>query len=305
MNPVTCFDSVSVTHPYRLVGPGNNQTDLGLIWRPPSYRETGRTGGGSIGSSLLRIPGFAIGYFSMHVRNAVSTGSYGIGVRIPNQYWLAGSWVEATTTWGNDTTDAQDAGGADFALETTTNNDGHAIFCQVPFNAISYDIGTASVAGAGYAHDFAYSDEEGDAWVTLTNLFVNDFGTAAIPLTGTTAANEALLVFDVPSRWGRTTPTGAATLATDAPVGYYGFRVRATDAPDTAAVADTLSLYRLYFLTEAVADNGTLAQDFGAKDFVMAWDHLNPTGELYGDALVALFSTADSGNRLTVQVRGR
>ena len=303
MQPITCYDTVEVSHPYRLVGPGNNQTDLGLIWRPPSYRSTDRGAGGN---AILRIPGCALGYFSMHVRNAVSTGSYGLGVRIPNHLWRAGtSATGSPNVYTDDTTDAQDAGTGDFPLETTTNNDGHMIFCQVPFNAISYDIGTASVAGAGYAHDLAYSDEEGDAWVTLTNPFINSFGTTAVGVTGTTIANEALVVFDVPSRWGKTTESGAATLATGAPVGYYGFRMRATDAPSTAAEADSISLYRLYFLTEAVADNGTLSQDFGAKDFVMAWDHLTPTGELYGDALVALFSTADPGNRVIAQVRGR
>ena len=304
MNPITCYDTIEISHPYRLVGPGNNQTDLGLIWRPPSYRAMPRLGSGTQSTAAtLRIPGCAVGYFSIHNRSAASS-VLGLGMRIPNELWRAGQWTDATATYTDDTDDAQDTGTADFALETLTNNDGHVIFSRVPFNAVSYDIGTASVAGVSMAHDLAYSDEEGDGWVTLTNPFINDFGTTSIPVTGTTIANEALIVFDVPSRWGRTTSTGAATLAANAPIGFYGFRVRATDAPDTAAVADSLSLYRIYFLTEAVADNGTLSQDFGAKDFVMAWDHLNP-GELYGDAMVVLFQTADPGNRVIVQVRGR
>jgi hypothetical protein len=94
-----------------------------------------------------------------------------------------------------------------------------------------------------------------------------------------------------------------AALGTDVPLGYYGIRVLATTAPvTTAGVADSLSIYRLYFLTEAVGDNGTLSQDFGAKDFIMATDP--STGEVYGDALVALFSTALDGNRVTALVRG-
>ena len=241
----------------------------------------------------------------MHVRNASSVGSYGLGVRIPNEYWVAGQWVTATTTYTDDTTDAQDAGTTDFALETLTNNDGHIIWSQYPFNAVSYDIGTASVAGAGYAHVFEHTDEEGDGWVTMAanNFHVNDFGTAGIPVTGTTVANEALLVFDVPTRWGRAT---SALAGTGMRPGYYGLRVTASDAPDTAAVADSLSIYRLYFLTEAVADNGTLSQDFGCKDFPMAVDTLpGRTPEMYGDALVALFETADEGNRITALVRGR
>lgn len=309
MHPISAYSVVEVSHPYRLVGPGNNQsaTDLGLIWQPPSYRASSRVqGAASVANATLRVPGFALGGYSIQNRSG-STGVVGLGVRIPNTLWRAGQWTEATTTYTDDTTDAQDVGAADFALETTTDNDGHIVFSQVPFNAISYDIGTASVAGLGMAHDLAYSDEEGDGWVTLTNPFINSFGTVAVPLTGTTIANEALVVFDVPSRWGRTTPAGAATLATSALVGYYGFRVRATDAPDTAAVADSLSLYRLYFLREGVADNGVVESDFGAKDFVMAWDHLPGaiSGELYGDALVALFETADPGNRVYMTVRGR
>ena len=37
MQPITCYDTVEVSHPYRLVGPGNNQTDLRLILPPPPY----------------------------------------------------------------------------------------------------------------------------------------------------------------------------------------------------------------------------------------------------------------------------
>lgn len=304
MNPITCYDTVDISHPYRLVGPGNNQSDLGLVWRPPSYRSPGQN---VTALATLRIPGLAIGYFSLHVRNAISTGVYGVGVRIPNELWQAGtSATGSPDVYTDDTVDAQDVGTADFPLETTTNNDGHMIFSKVPFNAISYDIGTASVVGTSMAHDVSYSDEEGDAWVVMAAnaLFINSFGTAAVPATGTTVANEALVVFAPPTRWGRTTPIGASTLATNAPVGSYGIRIRATDAPDTTAmVADSCSLYRIYFLTEAVADNGTLSQDWGCKDFEMAYDP--NTGQLYGDALVALFSTADEGNRLTVMVRGR
>ena len=304
MNPVTCFDTLEVSHPYRLVGPANAQTDLGLLWRPPGYRATARvSGAGSVGQSILRIPGAAIGYFSMHNRSG-SSAVLGLGVRIPNHLWRAGQWTDATTTYTDDTTAAQDATEDDFPLETTTDNDGHIILSRVPFNAISYDIGVASIVGTTMSHALGYSDEEGDGWVALTNPFINDFGTVAVPLTGTTIANEALVVFDVPSRWGRSDVAG--TLGTGISQGYYAFRVTADDAPDTtAAVADALAIYRLFFLTEAVADNGTLSQDFGAKDFVVAWDHLNPTGELYGDGLVALFGTADPNNRVIVQVRGR
>lgn len=303
MNPVTCFESVEVGHPFRLVGQ-EPQADGGLIWQPPSYRATSR-GQTSISHPVLRIPGCAIGYFSIHNRSSAAA-VLGLGVRIPNHLWRAGSWTNATTTYADDTTDAQtiDSGTPKFPLETTSNSDGHIIFSRVPFNAISYRIGTASVVGTSMTHAFAYSDPEGDAWTANTNTFVTDFITTALAAT-TTNATEALHVFDVPTDWGRTTPAGAATLATGAPVGYYGYRIIADDAPDTtAAVADSLAIFRLFFLTEAVADNGTMSQDFGAKDFVMAVDP--NTGELYGDALVALCSVVTAPqNRVVVQVRGR
>ncbi len=303
MNPITCFETIDVGHPYRLVGQEPQSDATGLIWQPPSYRGTQR--GGTPTSSTLRIPGCAVGYFSIHNRSG-NAAVLGLGVRIPNYLWRAGQWTDATTTYTDDTTDAQtvDSGTPKFPLETTTNSDGHIIFSRVPFNAISYRIGTASVAGAGYTHAFAFSDPEGDAWTADSNPFVTSFGTAAIAAT-TTDATEALHVFGPPyPGWGRTTTAGAATLATGAPVGYYGYRIIADNAPDTAAVADSLAIYRLFFLTEAVADNGTMSQDWGAKDFVMAVDP--NTGELYGDALVALTSDVTaSQNRVTVMVRGR
>ena len=301
MNPVSVFESVEVGHPFRLVGQ-EPQGDGGLLWRPPSYRATGR--GGS-NNATLRVPGCAIGYFSIHNR-ASAAAVLGLGVRIPNALWRAGQWTVGNTTYADDTTDAQtvDSGTPKFALETTTNDDGHIIFSRVPFNAISYRIGTASVVGTSMTHAFAYSDPEGDAWVADSNVFVTGFITTALAAT-TTSATEALHIFAPPTDWGRTTTAGAATLATGAPVGYYGYRITADDAPDTtAAVADSLAIYRLFFLTEAVADNGTLSQDFGAKDFEMARDP--STGELYGDALVALCSVVTNlQNRVTVLVRGR
>jgi hypothetical protein len=69
--------------------------------------------------------------------------------------------------------------------------------------------------------------------------------------------------------------------------------VRATTAPTgTAAVAGTIEIFRLYGLTEALADNGTYEQLF-----------IDPI-EMEGDALVALFgTTANDQNRVTVQYR--
>jgi hypothetical protein len=67
-------------------------------------------------------------------------------------------------------------------------------------------------------------------------------------------------------------------------------------APTAAAVANSLSIYRMYFCTETLADNGTFEFVPGAMG---AW--LEPRG----DALVPFFDTANEGNRVTVMVRPR
>lgn len=296
MNPIHAFESVEVAYPFRLRGAGNSQNDIGLIWQPPSYRATSR-GANPNSSSTLRIPGLGVGSFSMQNRSG-STAVLGLGVRIPNHMWVAGQWTNAAgTPYAADTTDAQSDGGADFALETTTANDGFVVASQVPFNAISVDVSTASVGSPVRA--VRYTDPEGDAWIDFANLLIQDGASTNLSVSGTTDANEYVIVWQVPTNWGRVQAAGLSGIPRD----LYAINVRATTAPTTAAVADSLSIYRLYFTTEGITDNSILTQDFGAKDFEMA---RNPsTGELYGDALVALFGTANNQNLVNVQVRGR
>jgi hypothetical protein len=116
------------------------------------------------------------------------------------------------------------------------------------------------------------------------------------------------MALNEPTDWGK---TAAAGLETGLAGGYYGLAFRSTTAPSQKAQATGVEIFRLFFLTEGVADNGSLSQDFGAKDFVMALDAFSNEG-LYGDALVAAFLDpaaasqgvkADIGNRVSALIR--
>lgn len=285
------YTAIDMSYPYKLRGT-NQGTDTGLLWRPPSYRSFG---GGPVPTQATNyFPGCALGKYALHNRSAATIVA-GIGVRVPNAYWQAGQWTDATTTYTNDTTDAQDAGTGDFALETTTNNDGFCVFSRYPFNAISINVSTASVDATNPARAVRFSDGAG-AWATaLVNLFIQD------GLADEYATGENLIVWSPPVTWGRT--TGAE--GTNVPIGWYGVNVRATTAPDTtAALATALEIFRLYELTENLTDNSILSDEFRVGDLVMARDDVSGgTFELYGDALVALFGTANNMNRVTALVR--
>jgi hypothetical protein len=295
MNPVSCYAAVDRAQSVRLRGT-NQQTETGLLWVPPTYR-TNQRGGAPTTATGRGNGGLAVGYFSIHNRSGTSTTPWALGVRIPNHLWVAGQWTEATTTFTDDTTDAQDNGTNDFALETAgTANNGHIIASRVPFNAISYNISTASVKGTTVARALRLSNSAGTAFSTaLTTADVPIFDGSADDL----ATGERLIVFLPPSDWGK-----SVSLATGLRNGFYTANIRATDAPDTtAALAAAIEIFRLYFLTEAVGDNGTLSQDFGTKDFSMSLDEKDYTEGYVGDALVALCGTANDQNRVTALVR--
>lgn len=290
MNPIVVYDTIETFYPYKLRGidqsaPGNN---AGLLWSPPTSKLL-NTGLPTTASVETRHGGIRLGMASLHNRSG-GVAVVGIGGRIPGMFWKAGQWVDATTTYTDDTDDAQDVGTADFPLETTTNNDGYVILSRLPFNAISIDVGTASVDAVSVARALRYNI--GDTWQTApANLFLQDNAATNYAAT-TTTATESVIVWGPWVDWTQTLTDGG--LGTNIPKGYYAINVRATDAPGTTAgVADALSIYRLYFLTEALADNGVY--------------EASPVGEHKlppeCDALVAFFSVANAGNRVLCQVR--
>lgn len=223
---------------------GDQQTDNGLLWLP-SNRANPRGGVG-------------IGGWEVHNR-AGGAANVGIGVRIANSAWVAGSYTHAGTLYADDTVDAQDTGADDFALETLTDNDGFIVACKYPFNALSIDVSTAGAGTVTSVRDMAYSSgTTSSTWTTLTttNAFV-------APINVFTAVSTPV-IWVPPSDW---TPViaGAAPFNT-IPAGYYAVRLRATTANagvgPVAALAKAIEVWRLYDLTEGLADNGTMTKNY-------------------------------------------
>ena len=226
--------------------------------------------------------GLQIAYARMQNRSGASA-ALAIGVRIPTSLWKAGQWTNSTTTFTDDTTDFQDAGATDAALETTTNNDGFLVSAPVLFNGISINVATASIGAPARVLEYSTGTS---GWTALTNVLAFD----AEGVNYTTGEN--VIVFAPPSNWAKM----AAGHGTNVTVGHYGLRVRAATAPGTAGVASTLSVHRLYFPLEGLSDNNLYEIPFGSMYAPL---------EANGDALVAFFSTADSHNLVTSLVRAR
>jgi hypothetical protein len=222
---------------------------------------------------------FAFSEVSIHNRSA-GDAACGIAVRLPIDLWTAGQWVDSTTTYTDDTTDAQDAAN-DFALGTTTNNDGFAIFCEVPFNVVSVVVGTAATDTPPiYALEYTLA---GGTWGTITNAFVApDF----------TATGEHLIWFAIPQDWA----VSEAGHGTGVPVGQYGIRVRHTTAPAAEGGSATLlMLGNCLYPTEAIADN---------KVALVTMEGETPCLP-QGDALVAVISVTNNQNRCDCKFRMR
>lgn len=295
MHPISVYSAVDVGWPYGIRGT-QQQTNNGLAWLNPPVSKTGAT-------INDRIKGLALGEFEIHNRAGAATYCFGIGVRIPNYLWKYLTRVDATATSTDVTSNAQGTSTAVALNTANTNDNGHVILSRVKFNAISYNI-TQAVTGSP-VNAIRYSNTAGTGWTNLTNPYALPASSAGtFPVTG-----EACVAFNAPSDWGK---TGTFTSAeTGIGTGYYALNFRSTTAPTQAAQATGVEIFRMYYFTEAVADNnqGTLSRDFGAKDFAMAWDEIEGW---YGDALVMASvdpaaasngAKADMGTRLTALVR--
>lgn len=228
---------------------------------------------------------YQIAYAQLHNRSG-GAAHVGLGVRLPLTAWKAGQWVDATTTYTDDTTDAQDVGANDFALETTTANDGFAVQAQQLFNALEIDIGTSS-SGTGPVRVLEYS-LAGGTWGSITN-FILFAGSGAHYAAGT----NHVIWWIPPADWA-VLEAGHGTGFT---TGLYGMRVRATTPPGTAAgLADSMSVHRIYWSHEGLADNAEFEIPLGGMYAPL---------ERAGNALVAAFSVANVQNRATVLYRTR
>lgn len=274
------YNSVDTAQSFKLRGTYQGTND-GLLFTPPSLSQRA-VGGTPQSRSTALLEGLALGYVSLHNRSG-STIAMGFGVRLPNRLWIAGQWDDSeATAFTDDTTDAQDAGASDFALETANvASDGFVIASSVKFNALSINPGTSSAGGV--VRVARYTNLAGDGWTNFSNLYQHDAATANY-----TAGSESVLVFPDQVDWGVTQSGGLSGI----PAGYYAVNVRATTPPTTAGLATALEVLKLYMLNEGVADNGTLERPEAV-----------PLRMPSGDGLVAFFGTASDGNRVLAQVR--
>ena len=287
MKPIAEYTALERNQIVRLRGADNQQNNTGILYRPPvptvgnyGSREGALTqgAGGGIGEALSI--GIGVGGFRLFNSSGGSIIT-AIGVRIPNPLWNAGQWVNtAATPYTDDTADAQDVGATDFALNTTTNNDGFVIHSRVLFNLVSLDVGTAGDASTNAAR---YSNAAGDGWTAIGTNLVSD---------SVAVAEERIWFWHTPPDWGTVQTNGLSGI----PGGRYAWNFRSTTAPAvTAASADSLSIYRMYFVDELTEDNTAFEIWPGGTEFPM----------IPGDALVAFFGTADNLNSVQALVRPR
>jgi len=142
---------------------------------------------------------------------------------IEEAFWYAGQYDDSESAYTDDTTDAQDAGTADFVLGVATANDGFYVSSAKIFSKIVLKTAT-QMTGSPVA-EYAYYD--GSAWQTFTP--------GTVP-TWTAAAADRTIEFEIPDGWdiwdgvdsldssGDTVPGGMT--------GSYIIRVRYTTAPD-------------------------------------------------------------------------
>jgi len=196
------------------------------------------------------VPGDRVGVVSWEVQIRNETGAdrrVWLGGRFSDatgggqfDIWSAGQFVAATTTFTDDTTDAKDAGADDFALQTTTNDDGFLVGggqqsgVNAPvarrFNCIVVDVTTAYTDAAGALgstsaeHNWQYWN--GSAWANLTLLTPGvDLGFVA---------QEYAVVWQIPDDWA-VYADGDVVGTDDRLIGQYVIRYVNATAPDTAA----------------------------------------------------------------------
>lgn len=229
---------------------------------------------------------FAIQKAEIQNRSGGSEAFIGIGARHHKTRWKAGQWVDATTTYTDDTADAQSSTTTDFPLETTTNNDGFVVGSLDKFNLIDILAATASVGAP--VRELNYSKADG-TWgtIALAAMYVPPPSGAQYIITG---SKENAIAFEPPIDWA---PVVAAH-GTNIPVGYYCIRIRATTAPGTAGVATSLTI------ASAMVGVGALGSTLVLLDLTGAGEYCF---NCLSDGLVAFCSTPAAQNLFRVNVR--
>ena len=141
---------------------------------------------------------------------------------IEDAFWFAGQYDDSETLYTDDTTDAQDAGTADFIVASATDDDGFYISGSKIFSKIELKT-TAQMAGSPVA-EYAYWD--GSAWQTFTP--------GTVP-TWDAAAGDRVIEYDLPTAWsiwlGDDSVDSAGDTVPGGMTGAYIVRVRFTTHP--------------------------------------------------------------------------
>ena len=263
------------------------QTTAGLLYAAPTYTVPGAQV--ASGDTLVqRMQGMTLRRFELN--NRAAAANVGIGFRWHNSRWNAGQLVAADTPdFTDDTADAQDApvDTADFPLMNTTASDGWAIHSDRPFSWVSVRIETADI-GASADVTADYSNFAGTGWTAITTGLQNFEATTSslIKVAGVnyTDATEVMFVWAPPNDWGKTAAGGLDGIQG----GRYALRFLCNVAT-TAASASVIEVGSLLAI-ESLATLSVYASD------------QTTFSDPYADAVVAFFSVANAGNRVSAEV---
>lgn len=244
----------------------NGGDDTQVMYLPPS---------GKLEANTIEVD-----YVSIHNRSG-SARNLGFGVRLTKAAWRAGQWTHGSTTYTDDTTDFQSAAASDAALETTSANDGFLVQSVTPFNALSLAVGTASTGTPARVIEYSSA---GGTWTTAPTIQFS--GASANFGTG-----ENLIWWLHQRNWVPMT----ALHGTNVTPGWYGIRVRATTAPTVAALATSVSVHRIYWMTN-VPTNTSFEVRASTTPIP-----LDPNGE----ALVMCTNATGAVHRCSAVVRAR
>lgn len=205
--------------------------------------------------------------------------SVAFGYKLPVAKWKAGQWDDSeSVSYIDDTTHAQDATANNFALTTTTNNDGFVIQSSEKFNIVGLTVGTIQ-AGSPV---FEYTYWNGSAWSTLATLSSPDF----------TAAADTYLVFNEPVDWAALSSADTPVATDGLTANYFAIRVRATTAPSTAPIANIAWVIKLLDYIKTIP-NGYAAVRTSVEGIKVPPGH----------AIVPYCSTASSANWIIIEYK--
>src|SRR3990172_9550184 len=239
------------------------------------------TGQGVIPSAAGALPTTApwrVVTVRLHNRTGSAMGCALVGF-MADARWEAGQWVNATTTYTADTTDAQDAGTNDFALETTTQNDGFVVGADRKFGAVSVDVTTAG-SGTSPTHVVEYWN---GAWTAIAaaGMLID------VPRSADWGAGEAVILFDPPVDW---IVGGSGTGISQT---RFNIRMRRTNATQaTAALARRIYVGEIITSLSSVGVDAAGETRFGVPGLL--WDAYNLVG------VNGVFVTADEGNLMEI-----